>query len=127
VDRGDHRGDLAEHLVADGDGADALADLLDHAGEVAPEGDGVLVREHPREHPGGDAAVELVDRRRLHPDEHLAGARRAGFVDVLKRRAGAFLSNGDGLHGVSDRWGSCSCGRTRTVTYRCVSSTIRRW
>ncbi|MDP9378224.1 MAG: hypothetical protein M3P40_11750 [Actinomycetota bacterium] len=59
------------------------------------------MRKHRSEHPGGDAAVQRVDGRRLHPDEHLAGARRAGLIDVLERRGGAFLTNGDGSH-----WGS---------------------
>ena len=71
-------------------------------------------------HPGGDAAVQLIDRRRLHADEHLAGTRRAGVVDVCKHRGGAFLSKGDGLHGVLRSWWWCSCGITWTLADHCV-------
>lgn len=69
----------AEDLVTGRVAGDARADLLDDAGVVATEGDGVLVLDAQLgEHPGGDAVVDGVGGGCLHPDQHLALTRRRG-------------------------------------------------
>ncbi len=78
--------DEADHLVADRPAGHAVADLLDHAGEVAA----LARRERRRVQLGhqapADRGLARVDPRRAHGDEHLA---RAGHAAARPpRRAG---------------------------------------
>jgi hypothetical protein len=70
----------AEYVVAGLVLADGLADVLNHAGVVAAEDDGVLVLEADAgEHPGGDRVVKGVDRGGVHAhDDVVEGWRRVG-------------------------------------------------
>jgi hypothetical protein len=92
----------AEDLVAGRVVGNVVTDLLDDAGVVAAEGDGVLVLDaHAGEHAGGDAVVDGVGRGGLHPNEHLALTRRRGGQVVASGRRGAGLVERDGIHAVS--------------------------
>ena len=61
--------DVAEHLVADAVVADAGADLLDHAREVAAEDDGEHVLGHLLHRARRDEHVDSVDRGGVHAHE----------------------------------------------------------
>ncbi|HET9738511.1 MAG TPA: hypothetical protein VFP78_10355 [Solirubrobacteraceae bacterium] len=102
----------AEDLVTGRVAGDARADLLDDAGVVATEGDGVLVLDAQLgEHPGGDAVVDGVGGGGLHPDQHLALTRRRGGQVVAGGRWGAGLVERDGLHVRGSLLGFVECGR----------------
>jgi hypothetical protein len=66
--------DEAKDLVACAVAADAGADLLDHAGEVATERDRELVLGHAPQHPAGDRPVDRVDRGRSQAHANLVVA-----------------------------------------------------
>ena len=94
--------DLVAGLVA----ADGGAGLLDHAGVVAAEDDGVLVLDaHLGEQPGGDRVVDRVDRGGVHAHEHLVvGRGRRGEV-LAQGGVGFGAVEGDGAHGGLLRFG----------------------
>ncbi len=72
----------AEDLVSGREQRCALAERLDHAGEVLAEHDRVAVLHHALEHAGGHRPVEAVHRRRLHLDQDLAVAWRGAGMST---------------------------------------------
>ncbi len=75
---------------------DTLADRLDHTGAVGAEDARLRYRWKPFPHPD----VEVVERRGMDPDEHLAGAGLGvGRVLVPQHLRATVLVNPDGLHG----------------------------
>jgi len=72
-----------EDPVAGLEVADRGAGVLDDAGVVAAEDDGVLVlHAHLGQQAGGDRVVDRVDRGGVHPHEQLVVA-RSGVGQVL--------------------------------------------
>jgi hypothetical protein len=71
VDAGVCVGEKAEHLVVDLVAADALAHLLDDAGEVATKSDRELVLDHVLEKSAGDRDVGTVHRGGADAHKHL--------------------------------------------------------
>jgi len=91
----------AEHLVADPVAADAGADLLDDACEVAAENDGELVLDHLLQRSSRHEHVDRVDRGGVHAHEHLVVADvRLGDV-VSQPGLGAEAVEGECSHHVS--------------------------
>jgi hypothetical protein len=89
----------AEDLVARRVLGHVGADLLDDAGVVAAQGDGVLVLDaHLGEHAGRDGVVHGVDRGRPDAHEHLALAGGRGGQVVAQDGGRAGFVEGDGLH-----------------------------
>lgn len=72
----------AEDLVADLETTNVPTDLLDSAGEVAPECDRELVLDHLLDHAAGDGDVRAVYRRGEYAHEHLTVA-RVGLRQVI--------------------------------------------
>src|SRR5712691_7268782 len=62
-------GEEAEDVFSDLVAAGVRADLLDRAGEVAPENGGKLVLHHSLQQAARDQNVDPVDRRRVYPYE----------------------------------------------------------
>jgi hypothetical protein len=90
----------AEDLVAGLEARHGVADLLDHAGVVAAEGDRVLVLDaHLGEHPGGDRVVDRVGGGGVHAHEHVVGGRGRGGQVRAEGRSGLGAIDGDGAHG----------------------------
>ncbi len=63
-----------EHLVTDGEIADAVADFDDDAGQVAALAGGKGSRELLVQRAGADAGLAGIDAGGANLDEHLAGA-----------------------------------------------------
>ena len=91
--------DEAEDLVADPVAADAGADLLDDAGEVAAEGDGELVLDHLLQRTRRDEHVDGVDGGGVHAHEQLVVA-GVGLRDVVSQGGlGVEAVEGERSHG----------------------------
>src|SRR4051794_10892758 len=120
----------AEDLIPGRVVGDVGPDLLDDAGVVAAEGDGVLVVDaHLGEHARGDGVVDGVDGRRLDADEHLARAGGRGGHVVAQRGRRAGFVEGDGLHVVSFLviLGSSSCSASSTTGRWASASSATPW
>jgi hypothetical protein len=77
----------ARDLVADAEPRDALADRIDHPGEVLPDDDRVPMLHHASGHPRGHERVVSVHGGLANADPHLARTRLGGRdLDRLCRR-----------------------------------------